>query len=53
MSPEELLKYFLDRLKEQTEEHHGGGKWIGTGGTSPVGHSGFHPGGHAGGGHIA
>jgi len=45
MSPDELLKYFLDRLKEQTEAHHGGGKWIGTGGTSPVGHSGFHPGG--------
>ncbi len=45
LSPEELLQYFLDRLKEQTEEHHGGNKWIGTGGTSPVGHSGFHPGG--------
>jgi uncharacterized protein with von Willebrand factor type A (vWA) domain len=45
LSPDELLKYFLDRLKEQTEEHHGGGKWIGTRGTSPVGHSGYHPGG--------
>ena len=45
LSPDELLQYFLDRLKEQTEEHHGGSKWIGTGGTSPVGHSGFHPGG--------
>ena len=45
LSPEELLQYFLDRLKEQTEAHHGGSKWIGTGGTSPVGHSGFHPGG--------
>ena len=45
MSPEELLQYFLDRLKEQTGEHHGGSKWIGTGGTSPVGHSGYHPGG--------
>jgi len=43
LSPEELLQYFLDRLKEQTEEHHGGSKWIGTGGTSPVGHSGYHP----------
>lgn len=30
LSPEELLQYFLDRLKEQTEEHHGGAKWIGT-----------------------
>lgn len=45
LTPEELIQYFLDRLKEQTEAHHGGGKWIGTGGTSPVGHSGFHPGG--------
>ncbi len=45
LGPEELVKYFLDRLKEQTERHDGGDRWIGTGGTSPVGHSGFHPGG--------
>jgi len=45
LTPEELIKYFLDRLKEQTEAHHGGAKWIGTHGTSPVGHSGNHPGG--------
>jgi uncharacterized protein with von Willebrand factor type A (vWA) domain len=45
LSPEELIEYFLARLKEQTEAHHGGNKWIGTGGTSPVGHSGYHPGG--------
>ncbi|MCG6911099.1 MAG: hypothetical protein LJE94_13370 [Deltaproteobacteria bacterium] len=45
LSPEELIEYFKERLKEQTEAHHGGNKWIGTGGTSPVGHSGFHPGG--------
>ncbi|HET6459577.1 MAG TPA: hypothetical protein VFG29_02200 [Syntrophales bacterium] len=45
MTPEELIQYFLDRLKEQTEAHHGGNRWIGTGGTSPVGHSGYHPGG--------
>jgi uncharacterized protein with von Willebrand factor type A (vWA) domain len=45
LTPDELLQYFLERLKEQTEAHHGGGKWIGTGGTSPVGHSGYHPGG--------
>ena len=45
MTPEELIRYFLDRLKEQTEAHHGGDRWIGTGGTSPVGHSGTHPGG--------
>jgi len=43
LSPEELLEYFLERLKEQTEAHHGGNKWIGTQGTSPVGHSGEHP----------
>lgn len=45
LTPEELIQYFLDRLKEQTEAHHGGNKWIGTHGTSPVGHSGYHPGG--------
>jgi uncharacterized protein with von Willebrand factor type A (vWA) domain len=45
LSPEQLIQYFLDRLKEQTEAHHGGNRWIGTGGTSPVGHSGVHPGG--------
>jgi uncharacterized protein with von Willebrand factor type A (vWA) domain len=44
-TPEELLDYFKARLKEQTERHDGGSRWIGTGGTSPVGHSGFHPGG--------
>ncbi len=45
MDPEELVRYFLDRLREQTERHDGGNRWIGTGGTSPVGHSGFRPGG--------
>jgi uncharacterized protein with von Willebrand factor type A (vWA) domain len=43
LSPEELLEYFKKRLKDQKGEHHGGSKWIGTGGTSPVGHSGYHP----------
>ncbi len=43
MTPEELIQYFLDRLKDQTEAHHGGNRWIGTRGTSPVGHSGTHP----------
>ena len=51
MTPEELVQYFLDRLKDQTEAHHGGNRWIGTGGTSPVGHSGYHPGGMRVGGH--
>ncbi len=45
LSPDELLDYFLERLREQVGEHHGGSKWIGTRGTSPVGHSGYHPGG--------
>jgi hypothetical protein len=42
---EELLKMFEERLREQKEAHHGGGRWIGTGGTSPFGHSGIHPSG--------
>lgn len=42
-TPEELIRYFLDRLKDQRGAHHGGNRWIGTGGTSPVGHSGHHP----------
>ena len=45
LTPQQLIAYFLERLKEQTEAHHGGSKWIGTKGTSPVGHSGYHPGG--------
>jgi uncharacterized protein with von Willebrand factor type A (vWA) domain len=45
MSPDELIEYFKERLKDQTERHDGGSRWIGTGGTSPVGHSGYHPGG--------
>lgn len=45
LTPEELEEYFRQRLKEQTERHDGGNRWIGTGGTSPVGHSGYHPGG--------
>jgi uncharacterized protein with von Willebrand factor type A (vWA) domain len=45
LTPEELIRYFLDRLKDQDGAHHGGSRWIGTGGTSPVGHSGRHPGG--------
>jgi uncharacterized protein with von Willebrand factor type A (vWA) domain len=45
MSADELLQYFLDRLKDQDEAHHGGSRWIGTKGKSPVGHSGNRPGG--------
>jgi len=42
------------RLAEQTERHDGGDHWVGTGGTSPFGHSGGHPGGiRVGGDHGA
>lgn len=40
---EKLLDTFKQRLEEQKERHAGGNKWIGTGGTSPFGHSGYHP----------
>ncbi len=42
---DELREEFEKRLAEQTERHDGGNRWIGTGGTSPFGHSGYHPGG--------
>lgn len=37
---EELKRLFEERMNEQTERHDGGNKWIGTGGSSPFGHSG-------------
>ena len=40
---EKLLEEFKKRLQEQKERHAGGNKWIGTGGTSPFGNSGFNP----------
>lgn len=40
---EKLLETFKERLEEQKKRHAGGSKWIGTGGTSPFGHSGYHP----------
>jgi len=42
---EKLIEEFKKRLEEQKKRHQGGNKWIGTGGTSPFGNSGFHPGG--------
>jgi hypothetical protein len=39
-SDEELWDELRKRLAEQKEEHHGGNRWVGTGGTSPFGHSG-------------
>ncbi len=43
MDLEELLREYEKRLKEQKERHDGGDYWIGTGGTSPFGHSGRNP----------
>lgn len=45
MDFDELMKEFEKRLKEQTEQHDGGSRWIGRGGRSPFGHSGYHPAG--------
>jgi uncharacterized protein with von Willebrand factor type A (vWA) domain len=57
MDFDELLRELEKRLKEQTEQHDGGGYWIGKGGRSPFGHSGYHPagiriGGESGAGHA-
>jgi uncharacterized protein with von Willebrand factor type A (vWA) domain len=38
-----LMEEFRKRLEEQDGAHHGGSKWIGSGGTSPFGHGGRHP----------
>ena len=40
---EKLLETFKERLEEQKKRHAGGNKWVGTGGTSPFGHSGYNP----------
>lgn len=45
MDLDELIKEFEKRMQEQTEQHDGGGYWIGRGGISPFGHSGRHPAG--------
>ena len=38
-----LMETLKKRLEEQKERHEGGSKWIGTGGTSPFGNSGYNP----------
>jgi uncharacterized protein with von Willebrand factor type A (vWA) domain len=38
-----LMEEFRKRLEEQDGAHHGGNKWIGSGGTSPFGHGGRNP----------
>lgn len=40
---EALMKTFQDRMEEQDGEHHGGNRWIGTGGKSPFGSGGYNP----------
>ncbi len=40
---EKLMETLKQRLAEQKEEHHGGSKLIGTGGTSPFGAYGYNP----------
>lgn len=40
---ERLRKMMEERLKEQKERHDHGSHWVGTGGISPFGHSGYNP----------
>ena len=40
---EEILEAFKQKLKEQKKKHKGGNKWIGTGGSSMYGNSGYNP----------
>lgn len=43
MSYDEIRRLMEERLSEQKEQHHGGNKWVGTGGTTAFGHSGYAP----------
>jgi len=40
---DEIMEALKQRLAEQKGRHQGGSKWIGTGGTSPFGNSGYNP----------
>jgi uncharacterized protein with von Willebrand factor type A (vWA) domain len=40
---DKLMETLKQRLEEQKGRHQGGNKWIGTGGTSPFGNSGYNP----------
>ena len=40
---DELMETLKKRLEEQEKRHQGGSKWVGTGGTSPYGNSGYNP----------
>ena len=50
---EELEKMLLTRLEEQNDMHNGGQKWLGTGGTSPFGNTGYSRRGIRIGGHAS
>lgn len=43
ISQAEIQRMFQERLEEQKEEHNGGSYWVGTGGVSVFGNSGFSP----------
>jgi uncharacterized protein with von Willebrand factor type A (vWA) domain len=45
MDFDKLLSELEKRLAEQKGQHDGGSYWVGRGGTSPFGHSGYHPAG--------
>jgi len=40
---DEIMETLKKRLEEQQKRHEGGNKWVGTGGTSPFGNSGYNP----------
>lgn len=40
IADQDLWRELLERIQQQKGEHHGGSHWVGTGGTSPFGHSG-------------
>jgi uncharacterized protein with von Willebrand factor type A (vWA) domain len=40
---DKLMETLKERLAEQKSRHEGGNKWIGSGGTSPFGNSGYNP----------
>jgi len=42
---DKLRRELDERLRTQDGQHHGGSKWIGTGGRSPFGYGGYHPAG--------
>ncbi|MCB2293360.1 VWA domain-containing protein [Clostridium algoriphilum] len=45
LSTTDIEKMFKERIKEQKEEHNGGSYWVGTGGVSVFGNSGYSPNG--------